>query len=252
MSVAQEGSETMTTSCDPIRALRALAVLCRDPDDTAQVFTIIESLSGRTPERVLARFAADPEGARLLRDRPDIVPVLADRARLRAMPAGSLAHAYLDFVESEGIDADGLVAASDAGERGIRPAGSDLEYLADRLRDTHDLWHALTGYRGDLRGEAALLAFSLPHTHNPGVGLIVLLGLARLHEREATRLIADAIRRGARAAWLPAIDWEALLPQPVDGVRARLGIDAPPSYVPLRSSELRELGMLDPRPARAA
>jgi ubiquinone biosynthesis protein COQ4 len=33
-------------------------------------------------------------------------------------------------------------------------------------------------------------------------------------------------------------DWEALLALPVDEVRARLGVGAPPVYTPRRSAEL--------------
>ena len=229
---------------DPKRALQAMIALTNNPDDTSQVFTIIESLSGFAPMWMLRGFRDDANGRRLLAERPQIVPILADRDRLRAMPKGSLAHAYLAFVESEGITADGLVAASEAGETGVREAGSDLDYIASRMRDTHDLWHTVTGYKGDLIGEASLLGFSFSQTHNPGIGMIVLTGILRIRQLGAVGLIANGVRRGHRAAWMPAIDWEALLPLPIEEVRARLGIDAPPKYEPLRTSTQRAEGVL--------
>jgi len=46
----------------PLVALRALGALARSPDDLTLVFTVIGNLPGRTPERVLARFRASPDG----------------------------------------------------------------------------------------------------------------------------------------------------------------------------------------------
>jgi ubiquinone biosynthesis protein COQ4 len=106
------------------------------------------------------------------------------------------------------------------------------------MRDTHDLWHTLLGYRGDVLGEAALLAFTFAQTRNPAIGVLVLVGLAKLNRSEARALIVRGFARGLRAAWLPAQPWETLLPQPLDAVRRRLNVDAPPPYTPVRSSEL--------------
>ena len=230
---------------DPKRALKAMVALTKNPDDTSQVFTIIESLSGRAPQVMLRNFRDDANGRRLLAERPNIVKILSDRQALRAMPAGSLAHAYLAFVESEGIDADGLVAASEAGETGVREKGSDLDYIASRMRDTHDLWHTVTGYKGDLIGETSLLGFSYSQTHNPGIGMIVLTGMLRIRQLDAVGQIARGVRRGQKSRWLPALDWESLLPLPIETVRSLLGIDSPPKYEPVRTSQLRAEGVLE-------
>lgn len=230
---------------DPKRAFRAMIALTNNPDDTSQVFTIIESLSGHAPARMLRGFRDDASGRRLLAERPNIIGKLADRASLRAMPEGSLAHAYLAFVESEGITADGLVAASEAGETGVRARGSDLDYIASRMRDTHDLWHTVTGYQGDLIGEASLLGFSLAQTGNPGIGMIVLTGMLRIRQLDAIGLIAEGVQRGRKARWLPTLDWEALLPLPLETVRSLLSVGSPPKYAPLRTSTLRAEGVLE-------
>jgi ubiquinone biosynthesis protein COQ4 len=239
-------TEAAPLRLDPKRALKAMVALTENPDDTSQVFTIIESLSGHAPARMLRGFRDDANGRRLLAERPNLIAILADHERLGAMPAGSLAHAYLAFVQSEGITADGLVAASEAGELGIREAGSDLDYIASRMRDTHDLWHTVTGYQGDLIGEASLLGFSLAQTGNPGIAMIVLTGILRIRQLDAIGLIAGGTRRGMRARWLPALDWESLLPLPIETVRTLLGIELAPKYEPLRTSTLRAEGVLQP------
>jgi ubiquinone biosynthesis protein COQ4 len=227
---------------DVRRAGRALSALMRDPDDLPQVFVLIESISGTAPHRLLRKFRRSDLGRRILRDEPDIVPLLADRAALGALPDGSLGRAYLAFVESEGISPEGIRDASL--ERRARDIPEAFAYLHCRMRDTHDLWHAATGYKGDVRGELALLAFTLAQNWNTGVALIVGTAIVKGLGGGATEMILDGYRRGRAAAWLPAQDWESLLPLPLHEVRARLKLGAPAEYVPLRTTELRAQGVL--------
>jgi ubiquinone biosynthesis protein COQ4 len=229
---------------DFVRAGRALAALLRDPDDLPQVFTIIDSMSGSAPYRLLRGFRRTAAGARLLRDRPDVGRLLADRASLRKLPAGSLGRAYLDFVESEGITAEGIREASEHSRANGGYVGGELEYLRNRMRDTHDLWHALTGYKGDLRGEVALLAFGLAQNWNSAIAVIVLAGILKGFGGGAAPLVIDGYRRGRAAAFLPPQDWESLLERPLQEVRAELGIGAPPVYEPLRTPEARAAGLI--------
>jgi ubiquinone biosynthesis protein COQ4 len=224
---------------EPLRALRAVVAISRNPDDTTQVFALIEALSGvRTPTWIARRLRGSP----ILRDRPNILTHLADRAALRRMAPDSLAHEYLQFVESEGITAEGLREASAQGE--ARSADPKVEFIRRRMRDTHDLWHAVLGYRGDVLGEAAVLAFTFAQTRNAAIGVLVLVGLAKLYAPEARALIMGGFRRGLRAAWFPAQEWESLLPLSIEEVRRRLRVDAPREYTPIRSSDLRASGLL--------
>lgn len=230
------------TQLEPLRALRAARALAADPDDLPQVFTIIEAMSGNTVERIRRRMAASPSGARLLAERPDIVERLADREALARLPDGSLGRAYLAFVEREQISAEGIRAAAEEGLSGKRVLPDDLAFVYARMRDTHDLWHAAVGYHGDVLGETALLAFIFAQTKNPGIALVLAVGLAKtLGAPDARRTIFDGFRRGRRAAWLPAEEWESLLPLPLDEVRERLRLEPPPRYTPIRSADLGPL-----------
>jgi ubiquinone biosynthesis protein COQ4 len=228
---------------DFIRAGRAVRALLKDPEDLPQVFTVIDSISGTAPHRLLLGFKVRESGRRLLRDRPDILPALSDRASLRALPDGSLGRAYLAFVESEGISPEGI---RDASREGVAaPPRSDVfAYLRARMRDTHDLWHAATGYKGDVVGELSLLAFTLGQHWNTGVAFIVAAALVKGFGRNDMRPIGEGFARGRAAKWLPAQEWETLLPLPLDEVRARLGIGPPPVYTPVRTVDLREQGLI--------
>jgi ubiquinone biosynthesis protein COQ4 len=222
------------------KGLRAARALLANPDDLPQVFTLLEALSGDTLPRLERRLGSSETGRRLLKERPDIVRLLDDREALRRLPSGSLGRAYLAFVESENISAAGIKEAAAQGIQGRDELPPGQAYVHQRMRDTHDLWHAVTGYKGDVLGETALLAFTLAQTHNPGIFLLVALGLFKTLGAPAARaLIIEGFRRGRRAAWLPEQEWEAMLALPVQDVRDMLRVGIVPVYEPIRSADLR-------------
>jgi ubiquinone biosynthesis protein COQ4 len=215
-----------------LRAFRALGKLVADPERTDQVFELIQALTGNSIVRGFRKFAEHPEGKRILRDRPDLVAALADRARLATMAEGSLGRAYLAFMGGEQLSADGLREAHEkvrdrASEEEIDEA---LRYFAERVRDQHDLWHVLNGYGRDEAGEVAVLAFTLAQTLNPGVGLIVAAAcwLGPWGSFFAwQRYLGQAFLRGWRAERLSVTYWEEILEAPLDEVCRHLNV-APP------------------------
>jgi len=231
----------------PIKAARALGALLDDPDDTAHFFTFVESLEGLAPERTLERLRLSRGGAALLAARPRLVDRLSDRASLRAMPEGSLGRAYLAFMERAGIDAAGLVEASARG-RLAAETEDDMTFLRQRLRDSHDLWHVVTGYDPDLVGEAGVLAFTCAQTRSPGLAAFLLVVWAR-GLPGAGKVMRDALARGRRAARFVEVAWEGMLARPLDEVRRELGVGAPPEYVRVTTDDLRREGILPPRAA---
>lgn len=234
---------TAMVSIDLHKAVRALVQLLRNPDDLPQVFVIIDSLSRPSQMRLHKRLSRSAVGRTLLRERPHLGALLADRAALAAMPEGSLGRAYLAFVEQEAISAEGIVAASQSAGFQER-AEAEIDYVGERLRDTHDLWHAVTGYHGDLVGELCLLAFTFAQTNNPALLFIILGGMSKGFLRGRYDMVKHAYLRGLRAAWLLDVQWESLLALPLEEVRDRLGVDRLPPYQPVRSSDLRAEGKL--------
>jgi ubiquinone biosynthesis protein COQ4 len=227
----------------PMRALKAARALIADPEDLPQVYTIVEALSGDTLARVARRMRRDAGGRRLLSARPDVVDVLADRSALARLPEGTLGRAYLEFIDRENISPEGIRAASHEGSANTGSMPQPLDWVYARIRDTHDLWHAATGYAGDVLGEVALQAFTFAQTWNPAVGLII--GAAFLKTfgagdrgAEARRTIIDGFKRGLRAEWLLAQEWEDLLGVPLPEIRERLSLGAPPVYETVRANAL--------------
>jgi len=218
------------TTLQPLTAWRALRRLLRDKEDTSQVFIIVSALTGKSLLRAFNRFSATQTGRVILAEERNLVECLQDRDALRQLPPGSLGRAYLDFVERENLSADGLIEASETGNKFEH---ADFTRYSTRLRDSHDLWHVLTGYGRDGIGELCLLGFTFAQTLSPGIALIALAGAlkyARAVGARVFRALGYGYRSGRRAAWLPAADWEALLGRPIDEVRTELGIRSPEIY----------------------
>jgi ubiquinone biosynthesis protein COQ4 len=221
---------------NPIRwgvAFRALWRLSRDNDDTTHVFTIVDALRGRSDFRNVERMRESAIGRAILVERRSLLEVLAKRERLRSLPEGSLGRVYLAFMEREGLTADGLAAAADEGYR-RRSFDPDVRTFADWARDSHDLWHVLTGYGRDPLGELCLLGVLYSQIRNAGTAFIALLGLLQVPFEypgaPSIRAVVQGFRIGRRARWMIAQDWEALLALPIDDVRAQVGLERPTYY----------------------
>jgi ubiquinone biosynthesis protein COQ4 len=216
------------------RAWKALRNLIRDPERTELVFALIQSLGGDNGDRNYQRFRSHPEGRQLLEDRPSLYGALCDVERLEQMPEGSLGRAYAAFMREGGLEAQGLV---DASEKVREDDGPDPErrWYFDRTRDMHDLWHVLTGYGRDLAGEAANLAFTYGQLRTRGIGAIVLSAAwvgPKSVDLHWQRYLFRAWRRGRRAVPLSLVRYEELLDRPLDQVRRELHIQPPEAAHP--------------------
>ena len=206
------------------RCARILRELLADPQRTDKAFEMMEAI-GEADDRPFRCFVASREGQRLLRERPSLLRVLADRDALAAMPEGSFGRAYLEFARANGFAADGLMHARDAGSRDLNAgAGPEREWFYDRMTLAHDLWHVLSGYGTDDIGELALLGFSRAQgVTGRAVRLFGFVG-GLVGGRAVRRMVREARRRGGRAVPLLLARYEELLPSLLGLVRAQLGI----------------------------
>jgi ubiquinone biosynthesis protein COQ4 len=238
---ATSRSDSPPTADDPPRrgrvrpwvALRALATVVSDTEDTGAGARFVYALQGRTPERLFQRFRTDDAGARILAERRSLREKLIDRPSLRALPEGSLGKVYVDFMDAEGIDLEGLVDATTEPAREVfGTLDAERQLVHDRITDMHDLWHVATGYSRDLVGEFALLSFGYEQLGTPAyrLSLTFIRPLCALQAPESRDLIEDAGRRAREASWLPVQDWEGLLAVPLDEARERLRLGPPPEY----------------------
>lgn len=216
------------------RAIRNFRLLMKDKEDTSLVFKIYESLPSRHFMPRVRKLALSERGEYLRATEPSLPAILDDHAELRKTPKGSLAHAYCDFMESEGLTAAGLVAEADKLGRTKYP---DLvQWFSERSRDTHDLFHVLTGYGRDALGEQCVLLFTHGQSPTHGhlligyAGAVNIKRMVRGSKAPVMGAIVQAKRTGRRAP--PLIDQpiRELLKQPLETVREVLRIPEPTLY----------------------
>lgn len=217
------------TRLHPIDAWRAFRRLMSNPGDTTQVFAIFRALRGGSGVRAFQRFAASSTGAALLARRPSLLAALSDRVTLRRMPEGSLGRAYAAFMDEENLTADGLVMASQTADWDSDVVPPEMDFFRARMRDAHDMTHMLTGYGRDPLGELCLLAFMYAHTKNKGMAFMVLMSWSRLPP-VARDAVKQARRNGKKARWFSDLDFEAMLPRPLNDLRLELNIAEPTLY----------------------
>jgi ubiquinone biosynthesis protein COQ4 len=193
--------------------LRAGIALALDPDDTQQVFYLAIAVDRETLPLTAERLRAYPSGRELLARRPAIDKTHVDFAALRALPATTLGGAYARMLEAKNLDPDLFQ----------RPPGlpDDLAYVAQRARQTHDLWHVLTGLDTDIAGETALQAFTYEQLHQNFSRLIVTFGQLFFGAKypHMKQLVERARRAGAGTPFLLAVAWEELWTEPLARVR---------------------------------
>jgi ubiquinone biosynthesis protein COQ4 len=222
-------------------AFKAIRKLLANGDDTTQVFLIMRALNVGNAPMNYARFIATDEGGRMAYERVELAKLLSQPGYAKQFAPGTVGAAYNHFLESTGYSADGLAEVSKINREEDMP--HPYAWFGRRVRDTHDLWHVLTGYKADeSMGEAALVAFS--YAQVGGLGWAFIGGAAALKSLKVTgnSLFAKAVwegyKRGKKAKWLQAEDYEQLLHEPLDAARQRLGLGEPVAYLKAQ----RELG----------
>ena len=230
------GRRDWRTAFDAIRKLLA------NGDDTQQVFRIMRALNVGNAPMNYARLLATAAGGKIAYDRVELAQRFSDPAFVAGFAPGTVGAAYRHFLESTGYSADGLVAVSR-----VEPGEDDVDHpygwFGRRVRDTHDIWHVLTGYRADESlGEACLVAFSYAQVGGLGWAFIASAAALKSLKMTGSRLFAKAVwegyRNGRAAQWISGEDYLTLLHEPIDTARARLGIREPAAYLTAQ----RELG----------
>ncbi len=224
------------------KALRALNRLLNNKEDTSQVFEIMASLNGDTTVRNYQRLLQTRTGGRMACEQVELAPKLMDDAWLDSFAPGTVGAAYREFVRSENISAEGLAEVSRQSARGPVEESHPYAWYGRRMRDSHDIWHILSGYHRDGLGEACLTAFSYGQTGSLGWAVIATGAALRPRgktRQTAIRAIWQGYQRGKAAKWLPGEDYVRLMSEPLESARRRLNI-TPASVYDAVPVELRD------------
>jgi ubiquinone biosynthesis protein COQ4 len=224
-----------TSGFRPLKVLHHFGKLVEDKEDTEQVFHIIEATKGRKSHAQAQAFVTSPEGRRMIAEGTDIPAMLDDHARWADCGPDTVAAHYLAFMKREGLSAAGLVAESHKWAPPESLPQDQTQWYFDRLRDTHDLFHVLTGYGRDALGEASLLGFTYEQNHNKGILFIAYAGARQIGKVSGTRAplfaaIKEGRALGRAAAKIAHQDIAALMREDIGAARARMNIGKPEVY----------------------
>ena len=201
------------------RAFASLGRVVRAPDRTDEVIEFSTYLNAGTSAKRVRRFFAEPTAPQLYAERRAIDSHAVDLDALAALPPGTLGHEYARFLRSRNLTPDVFQAPPNV-------ADPRTAYVAQRFRQTHDLWHVVTGFATDAPSEVALQAFTFGQTGAPSSAVLALIGTARaasLGYRMA-RATWTSFRLGRTARYLGAFPWEDHWATPLTELRTLLGI----------------------------
>lgn len=210
------------------RAFTALARVLANPDETDQVLVFSSYINAASMTDRMERFFEDPAGARLYAERRAIDSHTIDLDALLALPSDTLGHAYAHFLRSRGLTPE----VFDGAPEGIRDPRA--AYVIQRMRQTHDLWHVVTGAQTNPAGEVALQAFTFAQAGAASSGILAAMGTlrhAKEHRAAGRALVKDVMtmfRIGKRANKLAVFAWEDHWATPLVEVRAMLGLPTTP------------------------
>lgn len=224
--------------------LKAFWDLISDPTNTDKVFKLSDALVAQVgqakPEDIKAYFESRDYYRQMLQQRylaPDYkVEDLAHYA------PGTLGNAYYVHMTSNGFQPNFYPPIEVVDE---------LSYVRLRSLQTHDIWHAVTGYGTDSVGEIGLQAFYLGQTDEDGFAMTLISAgslYSVLHERQIMGTMAKAIGEGyvlgKAAKNIYPVNWEEMWDRPLADIKAEMNIGTPtapyfhaPKVVPVALEE---------------
>jgi ubiquinone biosynthesis protein Coq4 len=205
-----------------VRGGHAFLRIVQDPNRLEEVFHLIESINEnpRHSQHLVEGYRKLPHGAQALRDKPRIGTI--DLEVLGRLPEGTLGHEYARFMRRHGLDPSSLPSY---------PVEDDASFIEAHLRETHDVWHVVTGFEPNVAGELGLQAFYLAQFPNQVALAILSAGMLNTliygFEDSEARMsqIARGWLMGRKARPFFGTDWKKLWSTPLSEVRARLGLE---------------------------
>ena len=205
---------------DYFSTLKGVVGMLRNPEHTESVFDIEDGLKPlKATDNVVDYVRGDEGVARMIEERWLASP--PDVASLARMPRATLGWCFAHHLIDNGFDPDYY--------RKIE-VKSDVDYVLMRMRQTHDLWHVVTGIDTSREGELSLKAFELAQIRRPMAAVITCGGVMRylVHSPDELGTVLDAISHGYwlghHAKPMLAQRWEEGWERPLADWREQLNV----------------------------
>jgi ubiquinone biosynthesis protein COQ4 len=203
-----------------LRTIKGAVSLLRDPSATESVYDVEDGLRHTQATRISIDYVKrQPEVAALVNER--YLAPSPNLEQLQQCPPDSLGFAYAQYITEAGFDPNFYRTL---------PIEDDVSYVFMRLRQTHDIWHLVAGFKTDVPGELGLKAFELAQTHRTMAAILLAGGLVGTLLKAPEQLdallenIATGYRLGLQAQPFLAQKWEQHWEKPLHQWRTELGI----------------------------
>ncbi|MEM7199208.1 MAG: Coq4 family protein [Planctomycetota bacterium] len=227
-------SESHSSHVHYFTTLKGVVGMLRNPEHTESVFDIEDGLRDIEAYQLALQHVRTFPRVREIIDARYVAPPADIEALLRC-PENSLGYAYAHHIVDHGFDPDYF--------RKLEVNG-DLDYLLLRIRQTHDIWHVVTGIDTSRIGELTLKAFELAQIRRPMAAVLAVGGVMRYLLKDPENLepllrgVSLGYRLGLAAKPLLAERWEEDWDRPLERWRIELGLDpraADPNVIAHRS-----------------
>jgi len=174
-----------------LRFLKSYLRLARDPRRTNEVFNLIQVGIDSGDEnlfRPIVDHVMKDSGFRALFEKKYLPPI-PKLAELRKFPSGTLGCEYARHLESNNLTIDFFPSLK---------MESPIHYIAQRARQTHDIWHLITQFDTSPEGEFALQAFTLAQIGTSASAALLSAGILHVIAYRPRELLAaiDLMVRG--------------------------------------------------------
>lgn len=205
-----------------LTGLKGLIKFAKDASQTDSVFDMSEGFRHTETYKMSMEYLKNnPENKAIVAER--YIARTPDMDALLKLAENSLGYIYASKMKAANFDPEFY--------RKIK-VEDDYTYIALRLRQTHDIWHIITGFGTDVAGEVGLQAFYLAQTRAPlAVGIMaggILNTLLKCPDDldRVMSAIARGYNMGTKAKSCLAQKWEENWKKPLSEWRKELQVEA--------------------------
>ena len=202
---------------------RAYFSLVADPNNTLLVFKLQEQMlkaaSATDRQNIIAQFKQDSTLGPMLEERY-LAPDYAVEDLASKTP-GTLGYAYYRHMHDNGFTPDFFPP--------VKPV-DELSYFELRMRQTHDIWHVITGFNPSVEEEVGLQAFYAAQMSGPFNFVLVSAGVLHgaIRNPKIAKPIMEAIIKGwetgKAARPIAAAKWEEMWDRPLADIRREYNV----------------------------
>ena len=173
-------------------------------------------------DSVVLLLKQDPHAERCIRERRLLSSYEINK--LAKLPVGSLAETYARHMISNNLKPDFYKKMQ---------IGDDVTYFMMRMRETHDLWHVITGFGTDVPSELGLQAFMIAQLQTPLSSILIASRTffsTFKNPNEISQIynqLAKGWTMGREAHKIFALDWEENWETPLSEIRAKFNVSVP-------------------------